>query len=337
VASAHTYRRYAGLVTTALIAIVSLLLGVAAPASAKPKPTITSVMAKLSKLSHQAEQLTEQFNKANQDVADKQKQAALAVSAANAARQRFQAASGELRSSLVEQYKGAPISATGALFSSGSSQQYIDKLALMSLLTYHRANVAASMNVAHNRAEAAQQAAAKALSAARAVRQAFAKRRAEVEKEQAKFKAVLNTLTAAQKRTYFTGGQKPVTHWSPVPAPSAKATIAVNFALAQLGKPYVWGAAGPSSYDCSGLVMAAWGAAGVQLTHYAPTQFTAGHHVPESDLAPGDLVFFYPGIQHVAMYIGKGMVVHAPQSGDVVKIVPLSTMQADYQGAVRLP
>ena len=83
--------------------------------------------------------------------------------------------------------------------------------------------------------------------------------------------------------------------------------------------------------------MAAWAAAGVHISHYAPTQMTESHRIPESALEPGDLVFFYPGIQHVAMYIGNGMVVHAPTTGDVVRIAPLSSMQADYQGAGRLP
>lgn len=294
-------------------------------------------MAQLAKLSHQAEQLTEQFNKASGDVLAKEKTAASAVTAANRANQRYQAASGQLRISLVEQYKGAPISVAGALFSSGSTQQYLDKLAVMSILTHQRAGMSAAMNAAFRTTQTARGAAAGDLAAAKAMRAKLVAQRASVAKQQRKFNALLNTLSAAQRNTYFSGGQKTVIHYGPVHAPSPKAQIAVNFALAQLGKPYVWGAAGPSSYDCSGLVMAAWAKAGVQLSHYAPTQFTAGHHIPQSDLAPGDLVFFYPGIQHVAMYIGKGNVVHAPQTGDVVRIVPLATMQADYQGAVRLP
>ena len=335
-ASTEKARRRAGIAALALIAALSLIVGLAAPAAATPRPTVSSVTAQLAKVSHRAEALTEQFNKASQDVAARREQATKALAAAALARQHFQAASGELRFSLVEQYKGVPMSVAGALFTAGSGQQYIDRLTMMSVLTHHRAGIAASMRVAHDNAEAAQNAATKALADARSVRDALQKKRAAVLKEQAKVKALLAQLTARQRNAYFTGGQAPVTSWKAVPV-SGLAAIAVKFALAQLGKPYVWGAAGPDSYDCSGLTMAAWAAAGVQLSHYAPTQFTAGHHVNESDLAPGDLVFFYPGIQHVAMYIGKGMVVHAPQTGDVVRIVSLSTMQNVYQGAVRLP
>lgn len=107
--------------------------------------------------------------------------------------------------------------------------------------------------------------------------------------------------------------------------------VVVTFALAQLGKPYVFGAAGPETYDCSGLVMAAWGLAGVQLPHYSPSQAELGTSVDSPDLLhPGDLVFI-PGDDgtmqapgHVGMYLGDGYIIEAPQTGDVVKIVPLT-------------
>jgi cell wall-associated NlpC family hydrolase len=113
---------------------------------------------------------------------------------------------------------------------------------------------------------------------------------------------------------------------------SARASVAIQEAYRQLGKPYRWGAEGPNSYDCSGLMMWAWGKAGVSLPHSSRAQFNAGFHV--SDLQPGDLVFFGSPIHHVGMYVGNGQMVHAPQTGDVVKI---SSMQrSDYAGAVRL-
>ncbi len=107
---------------------------------------------------------------------------------------------------------------------------------------------------------------------------------------------------------------------------------AVTFALAQLGKPYIFGAVGPSTYDCSGLTMAAWAAAGVTLPHFTVAQYGVGTAVAApSLLSPGDLVFIPgsdgslvpPNPRHVGMYIGEGYVIEAPQTGDVVKIVPL--------------
>ncbi|WP_436771534.1 C40 family peptidase [Yinghuangia sp. YIM S09857] len=114
---------------------------------------------------------------------------------------------------------------------------------------------------------------------------------------------------------------------SAVTAPSSgKAATAIAFAKAQLGKPYVYGAAGPNAYDCSGLVQAAWKAAGVSLPRVTNAQFANGNKVSISNLQPGDLVFYYSGISHVGMYLGDGKIIHAPNSRSVVKIVDVDSM-----------
>lgn len=100
---------------------------------------------------------------------------------------------------------------------------------------------------------------------------------------------------------------------------TAKADKALAFARAQIGKPYVWGATGPGSYDCSGLTQAAWKAAGVDLPRTTWDQVNAGTTVPLSDIKPGDLVFFYDDISHVGLYIGNGMMIHAPKPGAYVR------------------
>lgn len=119
-----------------------------------------------------------------------------------------------------------------------------------------------------------------------------------------------------------------VTHVAPSapPAASSAAATAVRVALAQLGKPYSWGAAGPGSFDCSGLAMYAYKAAGISLPHSSSAQSLIGTPVSESALQPGDLVFFYTPVSHVGIYIGNGNVVHAPTQGDVVKITPIKYM-----------
>lgn len=100
---------------------------------------------------------------------------------------------------------------------------------------------------------------------------------------------------------------------------ATKATKALAFARAQIGKPYVWGATGPGSYDCSGLTQAAWKAAGVDLPRTTYDQVEAGTTVPLADARPGDLVFFYDNIGHVGIYIGNGMMIHAPKPGTYVR------------------
>jgi cell wall-associated NlpC family hydrolase len=103
--------------------------------------------------------------------------------------------------------------------------------------------------------------------------------------------------------------------------------------MAQVGKAYVFGAAGPSAFDCSGLTMAAWAQAGVSLPHNSGAQYASGQHVSESELRPGDLVFYYSPISHVGMYIGNGQIVNALNPGAGVKVSGLHDMP--YVGAVR--
>jgi peptidoglycan DL-endopeptidase CwlO len=114
---------------------------------------------------------------------------------------------------------------------------------------------------------------------------------------------------------------------------SGKGAVALEFALAQVGEPYVYGGAGPDSWDCSGLTMMAWKAAGVSLPHGAKDQYASTPHVAKADLQPGDLIFFYSPIHHVGVYAGADKVVHAPKPGDVVSVDPLGYMP--FAGASR--
>ncbi|MFD9673073.1 C40 family peptidase, partial [Streptomyces sp. NPDC059981] len=123
---------------------------------------------------------------------------------------------------------------------------------------------------------------------------------------------------------------------TPAPAPPAdgsRAARAVAFAYAAIGKPYVLGATGPGSYDCSGLTQAAWRAAGVSLPRTTYTQINTGRRVSRDQLAPGDLVFFYSGVTHVGMYVGNGQMIHAPRPGSTVRLAPVDSMP--WAGAAR--
>ncbi len=118
-----------------------------------------------------------------------------------------------------------------------------------------------------------------------------------------------------------------------LPAPSPRAAAAIAFAEAQLGKPYQYAATGPGSYDCSGLTMMAWAAAGVSMPHYSGAQYAMFPHVPLDQLQPGDLLFWgTDGSEHVAMYIGGGMQIAATHTGDYVRIQPEGS---DPVGAAR--
>jgi peptidoglycan DL-endopeptidase CwlO len=155
--------------------------------------------------------------------------------------------------------------------------------------------------------------------------------------------AATAATTATTTTTDATTGTDPAaatttTTPAPAPAPSLGPGYpqAAAIALKYLGIPYQWGGASPATgFDCSGLVMYVYAQLGVSLPHQAAAQYGYGVAVPRSELQPGDLVF-YDGLSHVAIYIGNGEVVHAPQTGDVVKIAPLSGAGGSYVGARRL-
>jgi cell wall-associated NlpC family hydrolase len=111
------------------------------------------------------------------------------------------------------------------------------------------------------------------------------------------------------------------------PTPNGR-DAAVDYALGQVGKPYVWGGAGPRGFDCSGLVMRAWQAGGVELPHFAADQWRYGYPISRDELRAGDLIFLY-GLGHVQLYTGNGMVVHAPTPGSTVRVVSLPTQGID--------
>ena len=121
---------------------------------------------------------------------------------------------------------------------------------------------------------------------------------------------------------------------NPGVAPTKAARIALNAALAQVGKPYVWGAAGPNAFDCSGLLTFAWAKAGIGLPHSSAEMARVTKPIPFSKMRPGDLIFYYHPVEHVAMYIGNGQMIEAPHTGAFVRVVPART--ADLAGVGRV-
>lgn len=160
------------------------------------------------------------------------------------------------------------------------------------------------------------------------------KRRQELDSKKSTIEAKIKDLEALKAKAAAASASRASTSTSSSsgngnkvnpPAVSGAAGKAVSFAYNHLGDPYVWGAEGPNKFDCSGLTMAAWEQAGVNLPHNAAQQWNAISHVSRSALAPGDLVF-YRSLEHVAIYIGNDQVIHAPSTGDVVKVSSVDMM-----------
>ncbi len=176
-----------------------------------------------------------------------------------------------------------------------------------------------------------------------------ARKRREAEEQRRRAEEAQRAIAAAERRNSPSTPASPSTPSSPsapsspsspaapaAPLPDATGNAAaVQVAMRYLGVPYVWGGASPSGFDCSGLMSYAYAQIGKNVPHYTGAIWAAFPKVPSSDLQPGDMVFFYSDLHHVGMYIGNGQFIHAPHTGDVVKISSLSERASVYAGAVR--
>jgi len=189
----------------------------------------------------------------------------------------------------------------------------------------NRRRAEAAQKAAAERAAAEQAAAAKAAAEQAAAERAAAARAAAARQPAAPAPAP----PAARAAPAAPSAPAPAAAPKPAASPSGGVGAVLAFARAQMGEPYAWGAAGPSSWDCSGLTMMAWRQAGVSLAHYTGTQWAQTRHLPLAQAAPGDLVFFGSSvstIHHVGLYIGGGQMINAPHTGDVVRVASIYSM-----------
>jgi cell wall-associated NlpC family hydrolase len=319
-------------------------------AGATPDPTPTShqtigsVQQRLGALALKSDQLVEQYNQANIAYQATQNSAAKAAAAYQVAARRLTKAREEFATAAAAQYEGGAFSSTGALLSSDNGTSYLDQLDTLTMLSSHNAQVVSSFAATQKRAATAKQHSADLYHQAKKKFEAVAAQKQQTTAQIAKYTKLLATLNAQQRAIWEaqmspTVSQRSINQVRQITnlgVTSDQVRTAIKFALAQIGKPYVYGSAGPSSYDCSGLTMASYQAAGISLPHSAAAQYNYGHHVPYSDLQPGDLMFFYQPIGHVTMYIGNGLMISAPQTGEDVKVIPANSEDSDYTGATRL-
>lgn len=233
-------------------------------------------------------------------------------------------------SSLATQtYEGGTFGGLTALITAGSPQSLVDRLSLLDSLGAQRQQELAGYQAASKQLSDRQSQLTQLLSQQQAQKSALDTQKVKIQSEIDALQKQRDQL-AAQTGTTTTSSTSSGSTVKSAPAASGKAQIAVNAAMAELGRPYVFGAAGPSTFDCSGLMQWAWAKAGVSLSHYTFTQMNNDTTpISRSQLQPGDLVFFYGG-DHVGMYIGNNQVIHAPQPGEVVKISDIDWMNGYY-------
>ena len=291
-----------GAAITASVLAAGALATFTGPAGAAPKPTAAQAQKTVNRLTSQMDQAVQQYDQAAQQVASA-RQRLRAVSHRLAADQaRFSSMRAQIAAIATTAYENGTMSSMGALLTSDNPQAVLSQASVLLQMSADRSAQVGQFITAARQLEGAQQMARRSeLGVAALEKQRLARKNA-IGKTLAKQKAVLATLTAQQTPTVGSGGTTSAVYTGPT---TTQAQKAVAFAYAQLGKPYVWGATGPGSYDCSGLMQAAWASAGVSIPRDTYSQVAGLPSVPLSALQPGDLVFF-DGDGHVAMYVGGG-------------------------------
>jgi cell wall-associated NlpC family hydrolase len=335
----------------AACAVVAAVTFIEAPASATPAipapqqpQSASEALEKYRELATKAEKLNEQYLSAKEDLEKKKKELDKYEKKLDKAKKAEKSAreDEELFRKEVDRFagasftSGAQLSKLSALLTGDSPQNFLDRSSAIDLLATDKNRALQALRGAVEKAENSRSEAADARQKAKEAKDKAAKLAADLEDRKEKLdeqieevKRQAGLLSDADRAQQQDIGPDP----GPITAPGPAAQIAVDAAMSQRGKPYVWGATGPNSYDCSGLMLWAYGKAGISLPRNSAAQATVGTPIPRSQLQPGDLVFYGSPVHHVGMYIGGGNMVHAPTEGDVVKVAPL---QANYSGARRV-
>ena len=246
------------------------------------------------------------------------------------------AAREEVAGVAVQSFKGGNMSAIKALLTTGSPLTFADQLsALDQFARSQRGKIARAID-AKEAYEVEKADLDEIIDELAEMEEDLGDRAEKIDEEIEELEERYDEALAEQQASATTdsgGGTSSGSGSCPVSDPGGAAGAAVNFACAQVGKPYVWGGAGPDSYDCSGLTSAAWAAAGISLPHSSQMQYSATARVSRDAAQPGDLLFHGSPIHHVAMYIGNGKMVEAPHSGALVRVVPAD--RSDLAGVGR--
>jgi cell wall-associated NlpC family hydrolase len=290
------------------------------PAVAHATPSPSSVEAHIDKMWNDLEPVIEQYNDVHGKLLKNQAQLKKLSSQLTPLQVQVDVALSQVRGLAVDAYmQGAP-NAFNAMLMSGTPTGLTDKLTYLDQLAKHQQDQIAGVAKLRDKYAGMK-------SDLDVLTKSIAARDADLAKQKAAIQKKIDSLQKLRIQAYGASGETDGPYKTgpcPVTYTNDKGGRAAQRACDLIGKPYVFGADGPGSYDCSGLTKAAWASVGVHLEHYTRDQWNEGRSVSRSNLQPGDLVFYYPGsLHHVALYIGGGMVVHAPHTGDHVRMATL--------------
>ena len=318
--------RAATLVTGATTALALLLP--AASGDAAPSPTLSTLVAQAKQLTYQINSLSEQYDGLRVQLSSAKTAAVKAQKAADddsAALINSKAAVARLAAA---SYENAGYDPTLQILSTNDSSQYLNQASIMQQLDNENGNRVTQLVKAEAADKRARATAQQQITRVTALETSMNTKTKQIQADLDK----VNSATMTQAMAVFnqTGNYPDIV----IPGGSSVGAKALRAALSKRGDPYVWGASGPGEFDCSGLVMWAYEQEGISLAHYTGDQWDEGTHISRDQLEPGDLVFFYADISHVGLYLGNGLMVDAPATGQDVMVQKIDW--SIYVGAVRV-
>lgn len=321
----------------AILAAVAILLLPAAPSQALPSRA--DVQQRIEDLETQTSQLDEEYNVARLDLNRVEQKLRDTRTQKADADKRAAALRGTASARAAAVYRVGLPDVLLIFFGSRNASEFSRRMGIVSKVGDWESGVMTSLTIADQRSRYLAESLEKDLVRARSLRDSLASKKKGLESKIAEQKRILDQLSAAERAALaarvtrrIVARPAPAQVIADLPA-SGSARVAVQTAYDQIGKPYKWGAAGPNSFDCSGLTMYSWARAGVSLPHSSRAQFSATKRVARESLQPGDLVFFGSPIHHVGMYVGNGNMINSPQTGEYVGVRSMN--RRDYVGAGR--
>jgi peptidoglycan DL-endopeptidase CwlO len=313
-------------------------------AGAAPAPTISQVQKQINILQGKVDKIGQMYDAAGQQLAAAKERLAQVTKQSDNAQRQYNQASATLAAVAVAQYENSGQGSIIGLLTSGDPSAVLSQASLLLQVEGTRNEQAQQFLVLANELTTIKQQRQRTADGVAQLEAKYASQKTSMTKLLDTQTSLLKNLNAQQQAVVAaqsvggstSSGTVTTTPVAYTGSTASQAGQAVAFAYAQIGKPYVWGAAGPGSYDCSGLVSAAWAAAGVTIPRTTYDQWASLPHIPLSDLQPGDLIL-YNGESHVAIYVGDGYIIDAPHAGAVVEKVSESTSwyAAGADGAVR--
>jgi cell wall-associated NlpC family hydrolase len=302
--------------------------GSSAAQTAAPKPDLKTLVAEARQLEFQINALSEQYDGLRIQLAQAQADARVAQKAATRVGAALAGGQQAVARLAAENYMNSGLVPTFQALTAGNPDQFLSQASAIAELNASTGERVRTLSDRENAALRARQIAEQQIAAVNALKARMDAKKAAI---QAKIDKVNSAAMKQAMAVFQQTGQYPnIT----IPTANTIGGQALRAALTRRGYPYVWGAAGPTQFDCSGLVVWAFAQEGISLPHYTGSLFNSGVHIPRSGLEPGDLLFFFGDISHVGIYVGDGLMVDAPSAGQDVKVE--AVYWSAFVGAVRI-